>query len=159
MDVEHENRHGVAIAVGDIGLLILGESGAGKSSLAASLLSERRFGVVRLVADDRVLLTRHGNRIVAKPHPGVAGALEVRGYGIVRPSTLDAVVLRGMIHLTDARLDRLPEEIDRQETLLGLGLPCLVLPTGASAITRLITIWPYFRGEMCNDRSILDHRP
>jgi HPr kinase/phosphorylase len=159
VEAGQENRHGVAIAVGDIGLLILGESGAGKSSLAASLLSDRRFGTVRLVADDRVLLARHGNRIVARPHPAIAGALELRGYGIVHPSDLDAVVLRGMIQLTDARLDRFPEVIDRQSTLLGLSLPCLILPADASAITRMITIWPYFRGQICNDRSILDHRP
>jgi HPr kinase/phosphorylase len=159
MEAGQENRHGVAIAVGDIGLLILGESGAGKSSLAASLLADRHFGAVRLVADDRVLLARHGNRIVARSHPAIAGALELRGFGIVQPTILDAVVLRGIIRLTDARLERIPEVIDRQSTLLGLSLPCLVLPADASAIARMITIWPYFRGQICNDRSILDHRP
>ncbi len=151
--------HGGAIAVGDIGILILGESGAGKSLLAAGLLSEPRFGAVRLVADDRVLLRRHGDRIVARAHPAIAGALELRGHGIVHLPHLDAVVLRGIIRLSDERLERLPEAADQAETLLGLRLPRLVLPMGEAAITRLLTIWPHFRGEICNDRSIFDHRP
>jgi HPr kinase/phosphorylase len=159
MRVDEINLHGVAVALGDVGLLIVGQSGSGKSALAAGLLSERRFGVVRLVSDDRVLLKRHGDRIIARPHPAITGALELRGFGIVRLETLDAVVLRGIIRLSDQRPDRLPETKDRCELLLGLPLPRTVLPSGTAAIVQMITIWPYFRDEICHDRSILHHRP
>ncbi len=154
-----DNCHGGAVALGDIGILIMGESGAGKSSLAAGLLGEPRFGAVRLVADDRVLLRRHGDRIVARPHPSIAGALELRGYGVVHPPGLDAVVLRGIIRLSDEHLARLPDTEDRVEMLLGLHFPSLRLPKGAAALGRLLTIWPHFRGELCNVRSNFDHRP
>jgi HPr kinase/phosphorylase len=156
---ERENRHGVAVAVGDIGLLILGESGAGKSFLAARLISHWPHGVVRLVADDRVLLERCNGCILARSHSAIAGSLEVRGHGIVRPVALESVVIRGVLKLSETPAGRLPETPELVETLLGLCLPCATLPQGEAAFSRLITIWPYFRGQIATDRSILDPRP
>ncbi len=159
MTPDRENRHGVAVAVGDIGLLILGDSGAGKSALAARLLADGGLGATRLVADDRVLLERCHGRILARPHPAIAGALELRGLAIVRPVALDAVVLRGILRLSDQPPDRLPDARTQTEQLLGVALPRAVLPPGGIAFGRLITIWPYFRGQIGNVRSILELRP
>jgi HPr kinase/phosphorylase len=159
MTAVHENRHGVAVVVGDIGVLILGESGAGKSSLAARLISDWPHGIVRLVADDRVLLERHNGRILARAHPAIAGALEVRGKEIVRPAFLEAAVIRGVLKLSKTPASRLPETSELEETLLGLRLPLATLPQGEAAFPRLITIWPYFRGQIVTDRSIRDLRP
>jgi HPr kinase/phosphorylase len=151
MTAERENRHGVAVAAGDIGLLILGESGAGKSTLAARLISDWPHGTVRLVADDRMLLERRNRRILARSHPAIAGALEVRGQGIVRPAFLEAVVIRGVLKLSKTPAQRLPEASELEETLLGVSLPCATLPQGEAAFCRLITIWPYFRGQIATD--------
>ena len=155
---QRENRHGVAVAIGDLGLLILGESGAGKSSLAARMIAEWPEGGVRLVADDRVLIERAHDRLLARPHPLIAGAMEMRGTGIVHPPSLDAVVLRGALLLGCVQPERLPEA-EAQESILGLPLPCAVLPAGEAAFGRLITIWPYFRGHIFQMRSILDRAP
>jgi HPr kinase/phosphorylase len=159
MIAERENRHGVAVAAGDIGLLILGESGAGKSSLAARLISHWPHSIVRLVADDRVLLEHHNGRILARSHAAITGALEVRGHGIVRPGILESVVIRGVLLLSKTPATRLPEAFELEETLLGLSLPFATLPQGEAAFSRLITIWPYFRGQIVTDRSIVDPRP
>jgi HPr kinase/phosphorylase len=159
MTAERENRHAVAVAVGDIGLLILGESGAGKSSLAARMISHWPHSIVRLVADDRVLLERRNGRILARSHAAIEGALEVRGHGIVRPGFIEAVVIRGILKLSKTPASRLPDASELEETLLGLSLPCATLPRGEAAFSRLITIWPYFRGQIDTDRSILDPRP
>jgi HPr kinase/phosphorylase len=159
MTAEYENHHGVAVAVGDIGVLILGESGAGKSSLAARLISDWPHGAVKLVADDRVRLERRNGRILARAHPAIEGALEVRGYGIVRQVFLEAVVIRMILRLSKTPAKRLPEASGLEEMLLGLRLPCATLPQGEAAFSRLITIWPYLRGQIDTDRSILDHRP
>jgi serine kinase of HPr protein (carbohydrate metabolism regulator) len=142
-----ENRHGVAVAIGDLGLIILGESGAGKSSLAARMIAEWPEGAVRLVADDRVLVQRVHDRLLARPHPLIAGSMEVRGKGIVQPPCLDAVVLRGVLRLGGAQPERLPET-EEQETILGLPLPCAILPPGDAAFGRLVTIWPYFSANL-----------
>jgi HPr kinase/phosphorylase len=61
------------------GVLLLGESGMGKSDLALRLIA---LGA-QLVADDRVeLFVRHGI-LLARPPAKLAGLLEARGVGIV----------------------------------------------------------------------------
>jgi HPr kinase/phosphorylase len=148
-----ETIHGVAVAARDIGLLILGESGSGKSALAARMIADWPFGDARLVADDRVMLKRHAGRIIARSHHEIAGMLEIRGHGITQPRWLDAVVVRGLIRLSAERPPRLPEALNCQEAILGIKLPLSVLPQGEEAFQRLITIWPYFRGHIATVRS------
>ncbi|MGL5114548.1 MAG: HPr kinase/phosphorylase [Beijerinckiaceae bacterium] len=140
------NIHGVALALGETGLLVLGSSGAGKSMLAARLLSAWPHGPVRLVADDRVLLERHHDRLVARPHPRIAGLLECRGFGIVRPPSLEAVVIRAAITLGDAPPDRHPDPLRAQMTLLDLAVPHCVLAADGNAANHLFALWPYFSG-------------
>ncbi len=76
--------HASALAIGEHGILIRGPSGSGKTRLALALAAEAsRDAFARLVADDRTLLSRHAGRIVARPHPAIAGLVERRGLGIV----------------------------------------------------------------------------
>ena len=60
-------------------VLITGPSGSGKSDLALRLL-DRGF---KLVSDDRTLVKKDGERLIASAPPAIAGKLEVRGIGIV----------------------------------------------------------------------------
>jgi HPr kinase/phosphorylase len=151
--------HGVAVAARDIGLLIMGDSGSGKSALAARMTADWPFGDVRLVADDRVRLDRKGQHLIARSHAAIAGMLEIRGHGIVRPRQMDAIVVRGLIRLSAEKLPRLPEPLESQEAVLGLNLPLAMLPQGEAAFQRLITIWPYFRGVIATVRSQFDPPP
>lgn len=61
------------------GVLLLGESGAGKSSVALRLLA---FGA-KLVADDRVELFVRGDVLWARPPERLAGLMEARGLGVL----------------------------------------------------------------------------
>lgn len=63
----------------DSGILLLGESGSGKSDLALRLLA---LGA-RLVADDRSLVEVADGALIARPAPALRGLLEVRGLGLV----------------------------------------------------------------------------
>jgi hypothetical protein len=73
------NIHASCVAIGGKGVLILGDSGAGKSDLALRLID----GGARLVADDRCDLFVRAGKLCASPPPRIAGLLELRGIGIV----------------------------------------------------------------------------
>ncbi|MFM9972969.1 MAG: HPr kinase/phosphorylase [Beijerinckiaceae bacterium] len=140
--------HGCAIAVGGRGLLVLGDSSAGKSSLLARMLADWPFGKVRLVADDRVKLVRHGKQIVARPHAAIVGQFEIRGYGIMQMEPLEAVVIHGVIKIAPTPLSRLPEPDELFTSVSGQRLPCITLSTSPDPFQRLITIWPFFSDQM-----------
>lgn len=121
--------HASCVLLDESGILIRGAAGSGKSSLCLALVisaaSEGRFA--RLVADDRVRLSvRHG-RLVARPHPSLAGLVEIRGAGLHRMArTAPAAVIRLVVDLVDAG-ERFPDDSPHHVTIAGLAFPCLRL--------------------------------
>jgi HPr kinase/phosphorylase len=93
-------------APADAGILLLGESGAGKSDLALRLIAQG----AALVADDRVELSVENNLLIARAPANLLGLIEIRNIGIVAlPYTPRAHVALA-VHLGTARnLPRLPE--------------------------------------------------
>jgi len=63
-----ENIHGTALLIGDRGVLITGASGAGKTTLALTLIDHCRVRglFARLISDDRVLVANHAGRLVCR---------------------------------------------------------------------------------------------
>jgi HPr kinase/phosphorylase len=114
------NLHGTCIALGEVGVLLRGPAGAGKSDLALRLIEDG----ARLVADDRVEIARRGDAVTARAPDALAGLLEVRGLGIVRlaPERVCATVpLRLVVDLMPgAEIERLPGP--RHAAILGLHL-------------------------------------
>ncbi|MGD9560534.1 MAG: HPr(Ser) kinase/phosphatase [Oscillospiraceae bacterium] len=73
-------RHGVLVEVYGEGILILGESGVGKSEAAVELLKRGH----RLIADDAVELRRVSDRTVIGQAPdNIRHFIELRGIGII----------------------------------------------------------------------------
>jgi serine kinase of HPr protein (carbohydrate metabolism regulator) len=125
--------HGTTIEIAGTGVLLRGAPGSGKSDLALRLIDAG----ARLVADDRTLLRREGDRLVASAPAAIAGRLEVRGIGILTMPSVTESVLRLVVDLVGpAAVERLPEP--RSVHLLGLDLPLLSLaPFEASAAAKL----------------------
>lgn len=96
--------HATAVALGDRGLLILGRSGAGKSALALALMS---LGAA-LVADDRTILSRRGDALIATCPPAIRGLIEARGIGLLRATPQDEAILVAAVDLDTAETERLP---------------------------------------------------
>lgn len=120
--------HASCVLLDEAGVLIRGPSGSGKSALCLSLLDrfflEGRHS--RLVGDDRIRLEAHHGRLVARPHPALAGLIEIRGLGIRRLAThAPAAVLRLVVDLV-AEAERLPETLETA-LLLGVAVPRLAL--------------------------------
>ncbi len=73
-------RHGVLVEVYGEGVLILGESGVGKSETAVELIKRGH----RLIADDAVELRRVSNRTIYGQAPeNIRHFIELRGIGII----------------------------------------------------------------------------
>jgi hypothetical protein len=81
-DIAQVNIHASCVAIGRLGVLLLGASGAGKSDLALQLID----GGARLVADDRTILTVKNGVLRASAPAAIRGLMEIRGLGIIKLS-------------------------------------------------------------------------
>ena len=91
-------RHGVFVEVHGEGVLILGESGVGKSETALELIKRGH----RLIADDAVEIRRPSSRTLVGSAPdNIRHFIEVRGVGIINARRIFGV---GAVKLTE-RID------------------------------------------------------
>jgi HPr kinase/phosphorylase len=118
-----QTLHASCIVIRDSGILIRGPSGAGKSSLATLLLAQARLrcAFAAWVADDRVVVTPSAGRVVAAPHPAIAGRFEARGLGLLSEPHENRAVLRLVLDLEEA-VERLPEARELSARVAGVAL-------------------------------------
>jgi HPr kinase/phosphorylase len=124
--------HASAVLVGTRGLLIRGDSGAGKSQLVLQLISaatQGRLAFARLVADDRVFVTPTHGRLVARAPRELAGLLEIRGLGIRRLPYEPLAVIRLVVDLA-AAAERMPPTAATETEIEGVRLPRLAVAPG-----------------------------
>ncbi len=128
-------RHGVLVEVYGEGLLILGESGVGKSETAIELVKRGH----RLVADDAVEIKRVSDKTLVGTSPDIIRHfIELRGIGIVdvrRIFGMGAIKETEKIDLVvnlevwdhNKQYDRLGL-VTEYTDILGLQVPCLNIP-------------------------------
>jgi HPr kinase/phosphorylase len=116
--------HATCVAIAGEAVLLRGPSGAGKSDLALRLIDG--IAGAGLVVDDRTILTRDGQRIVASAPDGIHGLLEIRGLGPVRVTAAAPTPVSLIVDLVPmADVPRLPDPAF--ETLCDVSLPRLSL--------------------------------
>ena len=128
-------RHGVLVEVYGEGILLLGESGVGKSETAIELIKRGH----RLIADDAVEVRRVSNKSLVGTAPdNIRHFIELRGIGIINASRIfgaGAVKITEKIDLiinleiwdVNKVYDRMG--LDNQTTeILGLEIPSLTIP-------------------------------
>jgi len=97
--------HATCVAIGSRGILILGESGMGKSDLALRLIDRG----AKLVADDQVELVRKARHIEASAPLRIRALLEVRGVGIFKVKVKKKVSVSLVVQLMSQEwIERLP---------------------------------------------------
>jgi HPr kinase/phosphorylase len=124
--------HASAVLVGTRGLLIRGDSGAGKSQLVLQLIAAAangRLAFARLVADDRVFVAAAHGRLIARAARELAGLIEIRGLGIRRLPYETAAVIRLVVDLA-AAAERMPPTVATETEIEGVRLPRLAVAPG-----------------------------
>ena len=130
-------QHGTCAAWNGRGVLLIGESGAGKSDLLLRLIDRRGW---LLVADDQVRLSLEGTCLSAEAPETLSGMLEVRGIGLMTglkaaPSVLLSLVVacvdRGLV-------PRLPPR--RTWCRLGVSVPMVALHVLEASAPRKVEI-------------------
>ena len=101
------NIHASCVSLQRKGVLLLGDSGAGKSDMTLCLIE---LCQAKLIADDRVDLSLQNNQIKASCPQNLAGLLEVRGVGIVKYPYQKQTTIKLVVQLTDEPLERMPEK-------------------------------------------------
>ena len=76
--------HGVLVRVWGLGVLLLGESGIGKTACGLALMGKGN----RWVADDAVVLEGRGDAVYGRGHQRTAGRIAVRGREVLRAADL-----------------------------------------------------------------------
>ncbi len=118
--------HGTAVVVGTTGLILVGASGSGKSSMAIRMMEgARRSGhLARLVSDDQVFVDSVNGRVVATAPGTIKGRIELYGSGIGHAETIDHAVLHFALHPVVAdSANRIPEENQGWKPAEGITLP------------------------------------
>jgi serine kinase of HPr protein (carbohydrate metabolism regulator) len=126
-----ENIHGTAITVDGIGLLFLGPSGSGKSSLAFDCLSEARLMgcPCALISDDRVLVSKRGDTIIGAGPGSIRGLMELRYSGIVSVAHFaEADLHYAILPVSGDEVDRLPPDDEVADVTPAIRLPAIRLP-------------------------------
>ena len=128
-------RHGVLVEVYGEGVLILGDSGVGKSETALELIKRGH----RLIADDAVEIRRVSNRTLVGSAPdNIRHFIELRGVGVLNARRLfgmGAVKLTEKVDMvveleqwdSDKVYDRLGLENEYTE-ILGIKVPVTTVP-------------------------------
>lgn len=128
-------RHGVLVEVYGEGVLILGDSGVGKSETALELINRGH----RLIADDAVEIRRVSNRTLVGSAPdNIRHFIELRGVGVLNARRLfgmGAVKMTEKVDMVvqlepwsnDKVYDRLGLENEYTE-ILGIKVPVTVVP-------------------------------
>jgi HPr kinase/phosphorylase len=143
---ERITRHGVLVEVSGEGVLILGDSGVGKSETALELIKRGH----RLIADDAVEIRRVSARTLVGSAPdNIRHFIELRGVGVIKARRIfgmGAVKVTEKIDMVvqlepwdnDKVYDRMGLDNEYTE-ILGIRVPVVVVPVKRDETFRLLS--------------------
>ena len=96
--------HATCVDINGSGVLIVGRSGSGKSSLAINLLA---LGS-KLVADDQCELIKNNNRFRVSKPASLPKSIEIRGVGLVSVPIVNETSLDWVVNMDEVEEERMP---------------------------------------------------
>ena len=134
MNNESLSIHGVLLSIDNIGIIIRGKSGIGKSECAAELINKG----AKLVADDLIIVTLTNGELIGASPEKIRNLIEIRGIGILNVKDIFgalSVMKESKIHLIidliefnkENKYDRLGYDTV-QEKIMSVPLPKIQIP-------------------------------
>ena len=128
--------HATSIVVNKQGVLIIGASGVGKSSLALELIEQG----AELISDDITFLSEKDGYLYASCDNKWQGSLEVRGFGIVQNIPFKSEVkIDYLIELVNEKIQRMPEQIF-QKVYCDISIPAFKINKDEKYLPTLVKI-------------------
>ena len=124
--------HSTSVVIDDNGVLILGDSGSGKSDLALRLIDNG----ATLISDDISICRKNSNNIYLYCPPEIKGLLEVREIGIITVPFVERIKLRLVVNLKSNNNERFPK--DSSFRILGIKIPTINIEgKNSSAVAKI----------------------
>ncbi len=127
-----KRMHSSSVVIDDNGVLILGDSGSGKSDLALRLIDNG----ATLISDDISICKKNSNNIYLHCPPEIKGLLEVREIGIITVPFVERIKLRLVVNLKSKNNERFPK--DNSFRILGIKIPLISIEgKNSSAVAKI----------------------
>ena len=127
-----KKMHSSSVVIDDNGVLILGDSGSGKSDLALRLIDNG----ATLISDDISICRKNSNNIYLFCPPEIKGLLEVREIGIITVPFVERIKLRLVVNLKSKNNERFPK--DNSFRILGIKIPLISIEgKNSSAVAKI----------------------
>ena len=127
-----KRMHSSSVVIDDNGVLILGDSGSGKSDLALRLIDSG----ATLISDDISICRKNSNNIYLYCPPEIKGLLEVREIGIITVPFVEKIKLRLVVNLKSNNNERFPK--DSSFRILGIKIPIINIEgKNSSAVAKI----------------------
>ena len=124
--------HSTSVVIEDLGILIRGQSGSGKSDLALRLIDSG----ATLISDDLTICKKSGDYLYLYPHSKTKGLLEVREIGIMTVPYVENIKLNLVVELVEKKFERIPRVMNC--SILGLKFPKIkIFGKSSSAVAKI----------------------
>ena len=124
--------HSTSVVIEDLGILIRGKSGSGKSDLALRLIDSG----ATLVSDDLTICKKIGDYLYLYPHLKTKGLLEVREIGIMTVPYIENIKLTLVVELVEEEFERIPRMMSC--SILGMKFPKIkIFGKSSSAVAKI----------------------
>ncbi|MCK4557915.1 MAG: HPr(Ser) kinase/phosphatase [Candidatus Aminicenantes bacterium] len=137
LDVQQVKISAGLLQISSLGVLIMGDSGIGKSESTLELISRG----YRFICDDVVLIQKKANdKLVGSAPPLTRNFMEIRGLGIInikeifgpksvmKQSRIDLVIRLKKLQKKRKEHDRLGLEFPEDHDILGVNIPLINIP-------------------------------
>ena len=124
--------HSTSVVIEDLGILIRGQSGIGKSDLALRLIDSG----ATLISDDLTICKKNGDYLYLHPHSSTKGLLEVREIGIMTVPYVENIKLTLVGELVEQEFERIPRTMSCN--ILGIKFPKIkIFGKNSSAVAKI----------------------